>query len=313
MRTRRRVAVVAVACAGLVVAATPVATQATTANTRTGRATPANGHGAVATHARTVDAAVTAAAGRDGAVVIRDIEIRVRHQRPVSAFLVRPGGAAPAESQAGVLWLHWLGQLHSDRTEFLAEAVSMAKRGVVSVLPQGRFPWSVAPSGTPQDLAKIARQTRAFRSALRRLRQVGAVDPSRVAIVGHDYGAMFGALVADRDSSVSALVLDAPDATWGNWFATYWLGYEGAQRRHYVELFRALDPVHHTGRLGASVLFQWAGEDVYVTPRTRDAYAASSPHARAILYPTADHQLTDAAAADRDAFLAAQLHLPAAP
>jgi pimeloyl-ACP methyl ester carboxylesterase len=156
---------------------------------------------------------------------------------------------------------------------------------------------------------KIARQTRAFRAALRRLHQVSTVDPSRIAIVGHDYGAMFGALVAERDASVSALVLDAPDATWGNWFATYWLGYEGAQRRHYVAMFAGVDPVRHTARLGSSVLFQWAGEDVYVTPRVRHAYAMSSPQAKAILYPTADHQLTDAAAADRDAFLATQLGL----
>jgi hypothetical protein len=57
------------------------------------------------------------------------------------------------------------------------------------------------------------------------------------------------------------------------------------------------------------VLFQWAGQDIYVTEHTRDAYAASSPRAKVLLYPDADHQLTDAAAADRDAFLASQLHL----
>jgi dienelactone hydrolase len=243
-------------------------------------------------------------------VVIENITIPVRNHLPVHAYLVRPSGAAQAGSEAGVLWLHWLGQIHSDRTEFLSEAISLADRGVVSVLPQGTFPWQVAPSGNRSDLTKITRQTRAFRAALHRLERVPAVDQSRIAIVGHDYGAMFASLVASRDQHVAAMVLDAPDATWGNWFATYWLGYEGTQRSQYMHLFSRIDPVHHTARLGRHVLFQWAGEDVYVTPKTRAAYAESSPRAETTLYPTADHQLTDAALVDRDAFLAAQLGLP---
>jgi hypothetical protein len=55
------------------------------------------------------------------------------------------------------------------------------------------------------------------------------------------------------------------------------------------------------------VLFQWAGRDVYVSERVRNAYAASSPEAKATLYPNSDHQLTDAAKAERDAFLATEL------
>jgi pimeloyl-ACP methyl ester carboxylesterase len=247
-----------------------------------------------------------------GSVVVRDITIRVRHQQPLSAYLIRPSGDVKASSEAGVLWLHWLGQIHSDRSEFLPEAVSLAGRGVVSVLPQGEFPWAVAPTGNRTDVAKVDRQVRAFQAALRRLEAVRGVDRSRLAIVGHDYGAMFGALLADRSPEVSTLVLDAPDATWGDWFSTYWLGYTGAQRRHYAELFSRLDPVDHAARLGSHVLLQWAGQDIYVTKQVREAFAARNPKARAIVYADADHQLNDAAAADRDTFLAHQLDLTAA-
>jgi dienelactone hydrolase len=288
MNGRLTMALVGAACAAVVVGGTPAASQAVP-----GRA------GQVADSMST------------NSVVVQDITIRVRHQQPVSAYLVRPSGDVKASSEAGVLWLHWLGQIHSDRSEFLAEAVSLADRGVVSVLPQGEFPWAVAPTGNRSDVTKVNRQVRAFHAALRRLEAVPGVDRSRLAIVGHDYGAMFGALVADRSPEVSTLVLDAPDATWGNWFSTYWLGYTGAQRDHYAKLFSRLDPVHHVARLGSHVLFQWAGQDVYVTKQVREAYAHQNPQAHEILYADADHQLTDAAAADRDAFLTGQLHLPA--
>src|SRR4051794_867464 len=75
-------------------------------------------------------------------VVIDDIVIDVAHGPGVEAYVVRPAGHLAPKSQAGVLFLHWLGQLHNDRTEYLGEAVTLAGQGVVSVLPQGTFPWN---------------------------------------------------------------------------------------------------------------------------------------------------------------------------
>jgi hypothetical protein len=118
---------------------------------------------------------------------------------------------------------------------------------------------------------------------------------------------MYGALVADADTRVSAMVLEAPDARFGNWFAKYWLQLHGPERARYLALFDGLDPVDHTARLGDHVFFQWAGKDVFIGDRVRAAYAASSPDAKVTFYPNADHLLDDVALADRDAFLAAQL------
>lgn len=244
-------------------------------------------------------------------VVVEDVTVAVPGQPPIAAYVVRPGGHLRRHSAAGVLFLHWLGDIHSDRSEFLAEATELAGRGVVSMLPQGYFPWVPDPDGTTADVALVRDQVTAFRAALDRLVAMAGVDRSRVALVGHDYGAMYGALVADLDHRVSAMVLEAPDSTWSNWFATFWLGLEGADRDAYNALFAGLDPVEHTSRLGSHVLFQWAGRDVYITPEVQAAYAASSPLAQVTVYPRADHQLTDGAQADRDAFLTAQLHLPA--
>jgi dienelactone hydrolase len=243
-------------------------------------------------------------------VVIKDVRLKVPGQhRRVSAYVVEPAGRLKRHSAAGVLFLHWLGQIHNDRTEYLGEAVGLARQGVVSVLPQGYFPWVPSPDGTRHDVTLVKNQLAAMERALDKLAGIPAVDPKRIAVVGHDYGAMYGSLLADRDHRVSALVLETPDSLWGNWFATYWLGLEGDARTAYYALFDGLNPVEHTSRLGAHVLFQWAGDDVYIPSEVRDAFAAASPDAKVKLYDGADHQLTDAALADRDAFLAKQLHL----
>ncbi|MGC4109832.1 MAG: hypothetical protein QM747_05295 [Nocardioides sp.] len=259
----------------------------------------------------------TAYAGRErsaghhgSAVIIHDIKVRVPGQhRKLSAYLVKPAGRLAKHSTAGVMFLHWLGEIRGDRTEYLGEAVGLAKQGAVSILPQGYFPWVPNPDGTTHDVTLVKQQEKAFEKALDKLAGIRAVDPKRIAIVGHDYGAMYGALLADRDHRVSTLVLETPDSMWGNWFATYWLGLTGQARTDYYALFDGLDPIDHTSRLGKHVLFQWAGDDVYIPEDVRTAFGLASPDAHVKLYDGATHELTDAAAADRDAFLAKQLHL----
>jgi dienelactone hydrolase len=243
-------------------------------------------------------------------VVVEDITIPVPGQDPVQAWFVHPAGEAKKHSAPAVLWLHWLGEINNDRSEYLSEAVGLAGKGVYSVLPNGYFPWVPNPDGTTGDVTLVENQVAAFRSALDRLASERAVDPTRIALVGHDYGAMYGALLADSDDRISAMVLQAPDALLGNWFAQVWLQLEGDARTQYLALFDGLDPVDHTARLGDRVLFQWAGRDDFIGQDVRDAYAASSPDAQVDFYERNDHEFRDDARADRLAFLADQLGLP---
>jgi dienelactone hydrolase len=239
--------------------------------------------------------------------LVEDVAIEVPQQEPVRAYLVRPAGALAAAP--AVLFLHWLGEIDNDRAEYLGEALALADQGVVSLLPAGRFPWGPDPDGTMADVARVREQVAATRAVLDRLATDPAVDDSRIALVGHDYGAMYGALVASSDHRVSAMVLATPDALMGNWFAKHWLKLDGQAREDYLGLFAGLDPVSHTAHLGRRLLFQWAGEDGYVGPGVRDAYAARSPGAQVRLYERAGHQLTDAARVDRLAFLSQELGL----
>src|SRR4029078_11809315 len=96
--------------------------------------------------------------------------------------------------------------IHNDRTEFLGEAISMAQHGAVSVLPQGYFPWVPDPVGTEADVTSVRNQVKAMQAALDRLISTRGVNRSRIAVVGHDYGAMYGSLLADREHRASGLV-----------------------------------------------------------------------------------------------------------
>jgi dienelactone hydrolase len=242
-------------------------------------------------------------------VIVQDVRIPVHGQPAVSAYLVRSAGSLAPRSHAGILFLHWLGQIHSDRTEFLAEATELAPTGAVSLLPQGVFPWTADPAGNRHDVTVIKAQLAAFRACLNWLLSHRYVDRSRVAVVGHDYGAMYGALLAQTDKRVHTAVLAAPDATWGHWFVKYWLGFTGPHATRYDALFRKLQPVRHVSRLGTHELFQWAGQDIFINAHVRNSFAQHAPKAKVDLYPTSDHQLTDGAQVDRDAFLKAQLSL----
>ena len=140
MRIRRMAAVVAVATAVL-------PTSVMVAN--------AQGTGAAITARQAIGGPVLARPGTApaaGSVVVKDITIWVPHQQPVSAYLVKQSGRLPRKSSAGILFLHWLGQIHNDRSEYLAEAIELANQGVVSVLPQGYFPWVPDPDGTTDDV-----------------------------------------------------------------------------------------------------------------------------------------------------------------
>jgi dienelactone hydrolase len=255
-------------------------------------------------------ATVTAQAGAHtppgtNPIVIDDATIPVPGQPPVHAWIVHPAHLAN-HADAGILFLHWLGQINSDRDEFLSEAVTLAKRGVTSVLPDGTFPYTTDPAGTNADASAVRQQLTAFHAALAALFAQPDVNPTRVALVGHDYGAMYGALLIDADHRIHAAVLATPDATWADWFIKYWYPEAPAD---YADQFAALDPIRHVGRLGAHLFLQFADQDIYVDAPTRADFAVAAPHSTVTVY-SADHQLTDTARADRDAFLATQLNLP---
>ena len=62
-------------------------------------------------------------------------------------------------------------------------------------------------------------------------------------------------------------------------------------------------------RLGSHELFQWAGQDIFVSASVRKRFAAAAPQSPVGFFPRSDHQLTTAAQIARDKFLATELGL----
>ncbi|MEU0092271.1 hypothetical protein [Kribbella sp. NPDC006257] len=238
-------------------------------------------------------------------VVVTDIQIPVAGQAPVTAYLVRP--AKHHNHLAGALYLHWFEPPAStqNRTEFLSEAITLASKGAAALLPQLTFPWEGDPVGDQTDRTKVTNQLKAVEAAYNTLLQQDGVDHTRTAVIGHDYGAMYASLLS---SKVHAMVFMAGDATWANWFDTFWLGLPEDQAVAYRKVFQGLDPVDNVSK-SHDAYFQWAGRDRFVTPEVRAAFSAAKPTAKVSLYETADHFLDQPAKDARLAWVTAELGL----
>jgi len=223
--------------------------------------------------------------------------------RRVSAFLVRPKG----QPKAAVLWAHWYGeQANPNRKKFLVDALALAKVGVVSLLPQEFFPWLEPVSeDADADRQLTIDQVVQLRRGLDVLQEQAGDVP--VGFVGHDYGAMFGALLV-ADKRPQAYVLMAPDATFSNWFLKYFV--RGASKADLDRAFAPLEPLNNVGDAApASVFFQFAKSDRFVPGYVADKLTEAASEPKKAESYDAGHELDDAARTDRLAWLRDELGL----
>ena len=245
---------------------------------------------------------------RDG-VTVKDITFTaVRGGNPVSAYLVAPDRA---ESCAAILWVHWLGEEHSNRNQYLDEAVELAKLGVVSLLPNAM--WSQENwyrNRVPaEDYANGIRQVIELRRAMDLLLSQPHVDAQRVAFVGHDYGGMYGTLAAGVDNKAKAYVFIAVAPSFFDWafYAT-----QPESRTEYICQNAILEPTDYLRQIkNAAFLFQYAQTDPYVGYMKRVEFVRSAPEPREMrVYEDAEHSMnTTQIRADRTTWLKVQLSL----
>lgn len=233
-------------------------------------------------------------------------------REPVKAYVVTPAVSAPeSPAFAGILYVHWLGEpATTNRTEFLSEAVALAGNGVVSVLVDTMWaqPDWYEQRIPEEDAAHSTRQVIALRRAMDLLLAQPGVDPSRIAVVGHDYGAMHAIVMGAADRRAKTYVLMAGTPHFIDW-ALY-----ARQPKDPAALRAALaplDPVSHVAEIApATVFFQFAQNDKYVPAAAAAAfYAAAVPRKQLATYHAGHDLHTPEVAADRITWLMRELAL----
>ncbi len=248
-------------------------------------------------------------------VLIEDITFKNSLEQYEVAYRICP--ATLAKPVPGILYVHWLDSSEptSNRSQFVAEAVEMAKAGACSVLIDTM--WSQPDWFNHRDPAKdkraTERQAAKVKSALDFLLGLPHVDPARIAFVGHDFGAMTGAILSSDERRVQSWAFQAGTSRWFDWYQ-FGRKLEGEARDKAAAETADLDPVTRVAKAKGSFLFQFGTKDDYVPKEVGEAFFKAAPDPKEINWYEAGHGLNEQATADRIAWLKKVLGLaPAKP
>lgn len=216
--------------------------------------------------------------------IIEDVRFKGCKGKDIEAYLVSPL-VSKLEKRPAILYVHWYDPRvsNSNRDEFLNEAKDMAQQGVVSLLVS-TF-WSV-PGGTykerrwQNDYENTVDQTQDLLHAINLLRSLThEVDAKRIAYVGHDYGATFGAIVAGIDTKVKGFALAA-----GTPHITAWYMYgsasgvpSGTDAEHFLNSFKAINADTMIAKTKSKILLQYALHDDYISQEHAQDMKTAAP------------------------------------
>lgn len=246
-----------------------------------------------------------------GGVSVRDVAFNALTGKEVSAYVVTPEGEGPF---AAVLWVHWLGEPETtNRTEFLDEAVTLASRGVVSVLVDAMWaaPDWFGKRVPEEDYANSIRQVIALRRAMDLLLSQPNLDQERVGIVGHDYGGMYSMMMAAVDQRAKACVWIAVVPSLNDWA---FLGPQPKSKTAYLRQNATLELTDYLRQnRKAATFLQFGTKDIYVS-RVDSGIIANAAGTKNRKFYETDHGMSlPEVAADREAFLLKELGVTPAP
>jgi predicted esterase len=148
-----------------------------------------------------------------------------------------------------------------------------------------------------------------IRRAIDLLLSQPGVDASRFALVGHDFGGMYGVVAGSLDRRPTHYVVMAATPRFADWYL-YSPRLEGEAREEFIHQFSPLDPITHIPSLSpAPVLFQFGTDDPHVpVDRAREFFdAAKDP--KELRWYESGHGLNSDATADRRKWLKKMLAL----
>ena len=230
----------------------------------------------------------------------------------VPAYLVRPAGKGPF---AGIVYMHW-GQ--GNRSEFLAEALLMAKAGAASIMIDAPF-WRPEAKRMPcgeADRELYVQMVIDLRRALDVLLSHPEVDKGRLAYVGHSLGATWGGTLAVVERRFHSHVLmgglpSLADAIREDVGAS---PPPPDQKQKLEDCLKTLEPIesiHYVGKAApAAILFQFARVDRFISAKAAKQYYEAGSEPKVVKWYEGGHEFSDPAAlSDRMEWLQQRLKL----
>ena len=213
---------------------------------------------------------------RDG-VSIQDVSYTSSGDERVQAYWLAPVGAGPFP---GVVFVH---PAPGDRTTFLEEAVLLGKHGMASLVVEA--PWAqgevFGPKLAEPEVAREAftRVVKDLRRSVEFLVSHPEIDASRLAYIGHSFGALVGGVLAGVEKRIRAFVLMAGTGSFIDVVALNMPFLEGPVLEHYAQVIAPIDPIHYVARAApAALFFQFGRQDDFTQEQfERVAEAASEP------------------------------------
>lgn len=237
-----------------------------------------------------------------------------------TAWLVEPP-AASSGPFAGLVYLHGS---ETDRTDFLDEAVAMARAGAVSLVldaPFARRGENIRPYLETYYKPEMERDMTAqagvdVRRAFDVLSNRPNLDRERLGFIGHSWGASLGVVVASVDHRAKAWALLSPRPSWTAFlqsddayavrkrkaYAKTWDAYIAAMRP--LDALPVIDDVD-----GASLLLQYGTDDDVVPPNVAKQLIDATPDGTTTQTFGAGHALDAKATRARVDWLAERLSL----
>jgi pimeloyl-ACP methyl ester carboxylesterase len=246
-------------------------------------------------------------------VRVKDIQFTSVTGTSISAYQVEPReGCSPRHPCAGAVFVHWYEPhaRNSNRSEFLPDAYDLARHGAVSLLVQTMWsdPEWFQKRNPDEDYPKSIEEVKNLRRAVDVLMRQPGIDATRIAYIGHDFGMMYGAILAGIDHRIRVLVLMAGTTCLSDWFLLGRNLPPGDQNRIKREL-SPLCPILYVPRATGPVLLQFGNKDPYVPIKSAQAMAEAAPEPKRVRFYDTGHELDGAARVDRLQWLALRLRL----
>jgi dienelactone hydrolase len=234
---------------------------------------------------------------------LHDISYTSPKGGPVEAYLVVPKGKGPF---AAVLFGHWG---NGTRAEFIPEAKIYAKAGAISLIPDYPWdrpqPWHRTPDHFDKPDLDRDIEIQAvvdLRRGIDLLLARPDVDPTRLAYVGHSYGAQWGSILSAVDRRMKTSVLMAGVAEIGDILlrgndpslVDLRKGQPAGQLEKYAQVTGDIDAIHFVGHAAPiPLLLQFANYEQYFDKTSMQRYVAAASEPKKVLYYDTGHDLND--------------------